>query len=304
MRACRAVAVGSSFEGKNPAQVLPRYCLPMTQIPESERQFARAGDGAIAIVLALVLVHLLRQMLEPDVDFRLVADFAFTPANFSASFASEDIWRAARIAVERVEASSEEVALLVGLAPRWWTPLTYSFLHGGFTHIAVNGVWLLAFGTAVCRRFGAVRFLLFYAFAAIAGALAFYAVHPLGLQPVVGASAAISGAMGAAVRFAFAPGGPLGGSFAPPRDLAAYRRPAPPLRALFVDKRTMTFIVLWFVANFLFGAVAPTGADGASVAWEAHIGGFLAGFLGFNLFDRPETGAPPAESGRETGLRA
>ena len=282
-----AVAQGSSFEGKNPAQVLPRCYLPMTQLTDSERQFAHAGDGALAIVLVLVLVHLLRQLLEPDIDFRLVADFAFTPANFSASFASEDIWRAARMAVERGEASSAEVALLIGLAPRWWTPLTYSFLHGGFTHIAVNGVWLLAFGTAVCRRFGVVRFLLFYAFVAIAGALAFYLAHPLGLQPVVGASAAISGAMGAAVRFAFAPGGPLGGGFAPPRDLVAYRRPAPSLRALFVDKRTMTFIVLWFVANFLFGAVAPTGADGASIAWEAHIGGFLAGFLGFRLFDRP-----------------
>ncbi|HMN73381.1 MAG TPA: rhomboid family intramembrane serine protease [Rhodoblastus sp.] len=276
----------------------------MTQVPASERQFARAGDAAIAIILVLVLIHLLRQTLDPEADFRLLAEFAFTPANFSAGFAAEDIWSAARQAVERGEASSAEVAMLVGLSPRWWTPLTYSFLHGGFTHIAVNGVWLLAFGAAVCRRFGALRFLLFYAFAAIAGALAFYVVHPLGLQPVVGASAAISGAMGAAVRFAFAPGGPLGGGFAPPRDLAAYRRPAPPLRALLADRRTMTFIALWFAANFLFGAVAPVGADGASVAWEAHIGGFLAGFFGFPLFDRSNANGAPPNDDREGGLRA
>lgn len=276
----------------------------MTQVPASERQFARAGDAAIAIVGALALIHIFRQALDPATDFRLVAELAFVPANFSASFAAEDIWRAARHAVERGEASSEELALLVGISPRWWTPLTYSFLHGGFAHIAINGVWLLAFGTAVCRRFGSLRFLLFYAFAAILGALAFYAVHPLGLQPVVGASAAISGAMGAAVRFAFAPGGPLGGGFSPPRSLRAYRRPAPPLRALLGDRRTMTFVALWFAANFLFGAVAPLGADGATIAWEAHIGGFLAGLLGFRLFDRPNLGLTPLTDDHQTGLRA
>ena len=274
----------------------------MTQVSASERQFARAGDAAVAIVLALVLVHLLRQALDPELDFRFVAELAFTPANFSAGVAPEDIWRAARQAVERGEASTEEVALLIGLSPRWWTPLTYSFLHGGFTHIAVNGVWLLAFGTAVCRRFGGLRFLVFFAFAAIAGALAFFVVHPLGLQPVVGASAAISGAMGAAVRFAFAPGGPLGGGFAPPRDIRAYRQPAPRLRVLLSDRRTMTFVVLWFAANFLFGAVAPPGAEGGSVAWEAHIGGFLAGFLGFRLFDPPR--ANMLDHDNESGLRA
>ncbi len=289
------------MRGRTRLRFFPPRCPPMTQITDSDRQFARAGDAAVAIVLALVLVHLFRQMLEPDADFRLIAEMAFVPANFSASFATENIWRAARLAVERGEASTGEVALLVGMSPRWWTPLTYSFLHGSFTHIAVNGVWMLAFGTAVCRRFGTVRFLLFCAFAAIAGVLAFFLVHPLGLQPVVGASAAISGAMGAAVRFAFAPGGPLGGGFAQPRDLDAYRRPAPRLRALVADRRTMTFIGLWFVANFLFGAVAPSGADGASVAWEAHIGGFLAGFLGFSMFDRPAN--MPAD-GNESGLRA
>ncbi len=276
----------------------------MTQIHDSERQFARAGDAALAMIVVLAAVHLLRQTLEPETDLRFLAELAFTPANFSASFAAEDIWSAARRAVERGEASSAEVALLVGLSPRWWTPLTYAFLHGGFTHVAVNSVWLLAFGTAVCRRFGGSRFLLFYAFAAIVGALAFYLVHPFGLQPVIGASAAVSGAMGAAVRFAFAPGGPLGGGFAPPRDLAAYRRPAPPLRALLKDGRTMTFIILWFAANFLFGAVAPSGADGASVAWEAHIGGFLAGFFGFRLFDRSNANGRRPNHDGQGGLRA
>ncbi len=263
----------------------------MTKIPPSEREFARSGYPVVAIVAALVLAHALRLALTPESDFRLVAELAFVPAQFTLPFDRESVWRATRLAIEQGDATAGEIALLLGDGPRWWTPLTYSLLHGGLAHILINSVWLLAFGTAVCRRFGGVRFVLFYVFTAIAGALAFYLVHPLGLQPVVGASAAISGAMGAAVRFAFSPGAPLGGGHAPPRDLYVYRRPAPPLRQVLTERRAMTFLALWFAGNFLFGAYVPIGADGASVAWEAHIGGFLAGFLGFALFDRPDHAA-------------
>ena len=46
---------------------------------------------------------------------------------------------------------------------RYWTPVTYAFLHGGWAHLIVNLVWMFAFGSAVARRFGLVRFLLFFA---------------------------------------------------------------------------------------------------------------------------------------------
>jgi membrane associated rhomboid family serine protease len=121
----------------------------------------------------------------------------------------------------------------------------------------------------------------------MAGAAAFLLVHPFGLEPVVGASAAISGAVAAAMRFAFEPGAPLG----PGRSLSvtsdrAYFVPALPLARVFRDGRALTFLLTWFGCNILFGAFArPLGVGDATVAWEAHIGGFLFGLFAFSLFD-------------------
>jgi len=263
----------------------------MTEIDPVERAFTRSTYPVFAVVVLLAAVHLLRELLPPVTDFRLLIELAFVPAQFSLPFDRQGVIRAAAEAVAQGQVAREEAAWLVGGGVRWWTPLSYAFLHGSTAHIVLNGVWLLAFGAAVCRRFGATRFLVFLAVTAVAGAAAHYAIYPYGLQPVIGASAAISGAMGAAVRFAFAPGAPLGAGFARARDLRVYRKPAPPLRATLVEPRAMTFLALWFVGNFLFGAFASVGGD-ANVAWQAHIGGFVAGFLLFTVFDP----VPPAST--------
>jgi membrane associated rhomboid family serine protease len=64
-----------------------------------------------------------------------------------------------------------------------------------------------------------------------------------------------------------------------------------------LDRRVLAFLVLWFIGNLLFGTgiVTIPGAE-QSVAWEAHIGGFLAGLFGFALFDPPPPPLPPIES--------
>jgi membrane associated rhomboid family serine protease len=251
-----------------------------------DRAFSRSAYPVFAIVGLLVIVHVGRLALDPELDFRFMAELAFVPARLTLSFDPDGVWRAVSQEIARGGLSADEAALLLGGGSHWWTLATYALLHGGAAHILLNSVWLLAFGTAVCRRFGGLRFMLFFVFTAIAGALAFYIVHPFGLMPVVGASAAISGAMGAAVRFAFAPGAPLGGGYAPSRDLAAYRQPAHSLREIIADGRAMTFLGLWFAGNLIFGLYAPIGAEGP-IAWEAHIGGFVAGLVAFPLFDRP-----------------
>lgn len=251
---------------------------------DADRAFARAGYPVFLIAAALIGVHAVRLALEPAADVRVIAELSFVPARYTYAFDQEGVLRAAARAIAGDEISRAELSLLLGGPLRWWTALSYMLLHGGAAHLVMNCVWLLAFGTAVARRFGAMRFLALFMVTGVAGAAVFYAFHPYGLQPVIGASAAISGAMGAAVRFAFAPGAPLGGGYTGERNIWAYRRAAPPLLHVLKERRAMTFLGLWFALNLLFGVVAPIGADGP-VAWEAHIGGFLSGFLGFALFD-------------------
>ncbi len=100
-----------------------------------------------------------------------------------------------------------------------------------------------------------------------------YLTHMTDLQPVVGASAAVSGVMAAAVRFVFHPGAPLGESlgFAQRADEdLAYRQPALPLRKMLSNRGAISFLFFWFLANFLFGTISvPLGVTHATVAWEA-----------------------------------
>src|SRR4029077_3517014 len=122
-----------------------------------------------------------------------------------------------------------------GFGAEIWTFVTYSLIHADWTHLGVNAMWLLPFGSAVARRFGALRFLAFYAVTAAAGAAVHLATHVGEQYPMIGASAAISGTMAAAIRFAFQHGGPLG--FLRSADDAAYRVPAIPLTGVLRDAR-------------------------------------------------------------------
>ena len=151
-------------------------------------------------------------------------------------------------------------------------------------HLGFNAVWLLAFGTPVARRFGAVRFLLFFAVTAAGGALAHLVVYSGERVPMVGASAAISEFMAAAIRFAFQRGGPL--RLTGNNENDAYLVPALPLLAVLRNPRVLIFLGVWFGLNILFG-IGSIGLDGSeqAVAWQAHIGGFLAGLIGFAAFD-------------------
>lgn len=175
-----------------------------------------------------------------------------------------------------------------GVAGDGWTLITYTFMHGSWTHLIVNSVWLLAFGSALARRLGATRFFLFYFVCGIAGAWLHIVINAGSLVPVVGASAALSGLMGGAARFIFLADGPLGGLMLRGPD----GRPAMPrgrmsLGEALTDRRSLIFIVVWMGINFLFGPTGLSAAFGASglVAWEAHMGGFLAGLLLFGFFD-------------------
>ena len=247
------------------------------------------------IVALLTAIEGLANLLSPEAYLEILRRFAFVPGRFTFAFDPDRVSLAVNSIAGDAGLRAQAAAFFLGDGKlQWWTPLTYAFLHGGWLHVGTNCLWFAAFGSAVARRFGARRFLLFCAAAAIAGALMHYVTHMTDLQPVVGASAAVSGVMAAAVRFVFQPGAPLGESlgFARADESMAYRQPSLPLREILFNRGAISFLFFWFLTNFLFGAIPmPLGVADATVAWEAHIGGFLAGLLAFRWFDPP---APPS----------
>lgn len=219
----------------------------------------------VAVLALLVLVHAVRVFLfseQQDIEFLLL--FAFIPARYDSSVILG--------------------GALPGGAADVWTFVTYALLHADWTHLGVNSVWLLPFGSAVARRFGPLRFLAFLAVTAAAGAALHLATHAGEEYPMIGASAAISGTMAAAMRFAFQRGGPLG--LLRDTEERTYRVPAIPLRNVLRDPRVLLFLIVWFGINLLFGLGSlPIAGGEHTVAWQAHIGGFLSGLLLFSWFD-------------------
>jgi membrane associated rhomboid family serine protease len=243
------------------------------------------------IVVLLVAIEGFSQ-LAPETYLDILQRFAFVPGRFTFAFDPARVTAAFNAIPEDAEFRAQAARFFLGDGkPLWWTPLTYAFLHGGWLHVGMNCLWFVAFGSPVARRFGARRFLLFCAVAAVAGAAMHYVTHIADLQPVVGASAAVSGVMAAAVRFVFQPGAPLDESlgFGPRADEDhAYRQPALPLREILSNRSAISFLGFWFLANFLFGTMPmQLGGVDATVAWQAHIGGFLIGLLAFRWFDPP-----------------
>jgi membrane associated rhomboid family serine protease len=254
----------------------------------------------VALVVLLVAIHALREFLSDELNAEIIANLAFVPGRFTFAFDPDRI--AAALDAARAAGNSDvelERLLLGNGQPLWWTPITYALLHASWAHVGLNCLWLVPFGAAVARRFGNLRFLLFCVATAIAGALVHFLTHMDDLQPVIGASAIVSGTMGAALRFVFQPGAPLGESLGlrdPRQEHLTYRLPALSLAAVLRNRTAMVFLIVWFMTNFLFGVGSgPLGFADSTIAWQAHIGGFLLGLFGFPLFDPPpaHAEAPP-----------
>jgi membrane associated rhomboid family serine protease len=219
-------------------------------------------------VAVLVGVHLFRMFaLSDSRDEQFVLTFAFIPARYFGGAATS-------------------ASFPGGFGADLWTFFTYAFLHANLLHIGLNLAWLIPFGTALARRFGAWRYAAFMLVTAAAGALAQLASDPGSEVPMIGASAAISGAMAAAMRFVFQAHGPLETWRDGPRNGEAYRVPALSLAATFRDPRLLLFLAVWMGLNALFGLGAVSfGEQGQQLAWQAHIGGFVAGLVLFGAFD-------------------
>jgi membrane associated rhomboid family serine protease len=165
-----------------------------------------------------------------------------------------------------------------GLVPAyfsWITLVSSMFLHGGFLHFAGNMLYLWIFGDNVEDRMGHGRFLTFYLLCGAAAALAQTYTNPGSLVPMVGASGAIAGVMGA--YFVLYP----------------HSRIVTLVPIFFfiqiLEIPAIFFLGIWFLMQFVngLGSIAVT-ADGGGVAFWAHVGGFVAGFIGVLIFRKPE----------------
>lgn len=258
-------------------ELLPKVFDPLESPPQfppdAPREPILTLPGALtAYVILLAVIHL-RVLLPPDFENWTIDTFAFIPKRYDSTLLAIDFPG--------------------GAGAKVWTFVTYSLMHANLSHIGFNVLWLLPFGSALARRFGALRFFVFMAVTAAAGALAHLVTHEHAIAPMIGASASVSGTMAAAIRFAFVQGSFL--SFSRGNAEAAARVPALSLMRALRDPRVLGFLGVWFGVNIIFGVGSiAIGADGGSVAWQAHIGGFFAGLLLFSLFDPIPRAAPHA----------
>jgi membrane associated rhomboid family serine protease len=216
--------------------------------------------AVFAALALLAVVHaIMSQLTDVDDEF-LIWVLAFVPARY-IGLANE---------------------LPGGVLAAWTSFVTHQFVHGDLTHLFINGAWLLVFGTPVARRIGSGRFLVFAVICGIAGALAFMAVRWGEVVPMVGASGAISGLMGAGFRLLL----PAidNGEFHEMREAPRTVRLAT-LGECLRSQRMLFAIGAFIVVNFVIAFAAPIVTDAAGIAWEAHLGGFAAGLLLLGPFD-------------------
>jgi membrane associated rhomboid family serine protease len=221
----------------------------------------------VALIGVFVLVHVVRLLVSPAMDDRIVLTLAFIPVRYLAD-------------------AAQFGEIPGGPGAAIWSFVTHALVHADWLHLGINSVWMLAFGSVLARRLGAWRFLVFSALAAAAGAGASLWLHWGQVSVLIGASGAISGQMAGAVRLIFAlPQGLRGMGTS---DLSQVSPLS--LSQTFRNRQALVFLGVWLGLALVTGAlnINPASAD-QSIAWEAHVGGFVAGLFLFGLMDRRRT---------------
>jgi membrane associated rhomboid family serine protease len=248
------------------------------ELPRQSRVPVFNMPGIVTASIALLVgIHALRQVLPDLWDIRVLIDLAFIPARWTASFdpaKAQAIIQAAGegVADASVAAARQDFAqaVIAGPTAMPWTFVSYGLLHGSWMHVIFNVVWLAAF--CLLALIGIA-----------AGAALHLLIDPLSAMPLVGASAGISALMAAAARFVFQ---------RPPayRPAMAWQVGPPPrletIPELMRNRNAVLFLAIWLGTNLLFGLAAlPLGVGEGPIAWDAHLGGFVVGFLLLPLFE-------------------
>ena len=206
------------------------------------------GYVAILVVIEAVRTFILTR----DLDQWLVSVAAFIPARY-------------------LHPIGEQSALGYFLGP-----IGYSFLHGGWAHLGSNALFLVIFATPLTARIGPYRFTVLWVISAVVSAFFLALLTGFEVSFLVGASGVVSATAGASCRFVV----PLLGSR---RMTAARFAPRLGMFEALGQRSVVVFIAIWLLFNVVIAGVDPS----TNVAWQAHLGGFLFGYLTFGLFDPP-----------------
>ncbi|HEY3636611.1 MAG TPA: rhomboid family intramembrane serine protease [Rhizomicrobium sp.] len=214
--------------------------------------FLRAPAVVLWLIFVLLAAHALRVFAFPEDTNQLLLTYGLVPARYSHAWLDSHGMNPGTL-VER-------------LLPF----VTYMFLHGSWTHVVINSVWLLAFGPVVARRFGSMLFIAFFLVCGIGGALAHLACNWGDSSPAIGASGAISGLMAASFRML------------PTSTDGSWQ----PLESIFAP-RILIWTLIWVILNTVAGVTGlGTGSSEVQlVAWQAHLGGYVAGLILAGVFD-------------------
>jgi len=199
------------------------------------------------INITLVLANVLAFLYELRMDPAMLKEFIFTWGLIPARFISDP-------------------------HATWETIFSSMFLHGGWFHI-INNMWvLLIFGDNVEAGMGSLRYLIFYLLSGVAAGLLQMYILPTSLIPMIGASGAVAGVLGAYLI------------------LYPHSRIASLVPILFiftiVEIPAMLFLIFWFLSQLYSGWFAIQGGGESGIAWWAHIGGFAFGVIMVFLFRR------------------
>jgi len=155
----------------------------------------------------------------------------------------------------------------------WWvTIFSAMFLHGGWFHIISNMWVLFIFGDNVEARMGGFKYLVFYLLSGTAAGLLQTYILPSSKVPMIGASGAIAGVLGAYLILF-------------PRSRIASLVPIFFIFTI-IEIPAFIFLIFWFVSQLYSGLFAIQGGGGSGIAWWAHIGGFLFGLTMVSFFVR------------------
>ena len=160
--------------------------------------------------------------------------------------------------------------LIAHPATVWVTIFTAMFLHGGWFHILSNMWVLFIFGDNIEDRLGGGRYLVFYLLSGVAAGLLESFVLQDSSVPMIGASGAIAGVLGAYLVLY-------------PRARIASLVPIIFIFTI-IEIPAALFLLFWFVLQLFSGWSTLQGSNGSGIAWWAHVGGFIFGMLTVNLF--------------------